>query len=169
MNQLNTKRLIIEKATLNDAPFILKLFNSPNFIEYIGDRGLKTIKDSEEYIQNNLIDSYEKNGYGLFKMSLKENNEPVGICGFVKRDTLANADIGFGILPEFERKGYTFEASIAMMDYGKSNLNINPILAITSNVNFKSQRLLNKIGLYEKWTIMLDEREVLLYSNEVDY
>jgi len=166
MNQLTTERLVIEKATLKDAPFILKLFNSSNFIEFIGDRGLKTIKDSEEYIQNNLIDSYEKNGYGLFKMSLKENKEPVGICGFVKRDTLENADIGFGILPEFEKKGYTYEASRAMMDYGRLTLKINPILAITSVVNIKSQSVLKKIGLHKKGTIILGEKEVLLYSDE---
>jgi len=166
MNQLNTERLVIEKATLKDAPFFLKLFNSTNFIMSIGDRGLKTIKDSEEYIQNNLIDSYKKNGYGLFKMSLKENEEPVGICGFVKRNTLEHADIGFGILDEFEGKGYTFEASKAMMYYGRTTLKLRTILAVTSITNVKSQSILKKIGLHKKETIILGEKEVLFYSNE---
>jgi len=103
-------------------------------------------------------------------MSLIEKEKPIGICGFVKRDTLESADIGFGILPEFEGKGYTLEASKEMMEYGKSILKLNPILAITSVINFKSQGLLNKIGLYQKKKLKPDgsEIELLLFSDEIE-
>lgn len=167
MIQLNTERLTIEKASLKDAFFFLTLFNSPNIIEFIGDKGLRTLKNSEEYIKNNIINSYETNGYGLYKMSLKENKKPIGICGFVKRNYLDSADIGFGILPEYEGKGYTFEALKAIMDYGKLILRLNPVLAITSKKNIKSQHLLNKIGLFKKSTIKPEAIEILLYSNVI--
>ena len=45
-----TNRLIISELSLEDAPFFLKLVNTPNWIKYIGDRNLKTVKDAEDYI-----------------------------------------------------------------------------------------------------------------------
>jgi hypothetical protein len=40
-----TERLLISKFSLDDAPFFLKLANTPNWIKYIGDRNLKTVEE----------------------------------------------------------------------------------------------------------------------------
>ncbi len=168
MKILETERIRIEKATLEDSSFFLELLNSPNWIEFIGDRGIKTEEDAADYIQKSLIDSYKENGYGLYKMVLKKENKPIGICGFLKRNYLKNADIGFAILPEYEAKGYTYEAVKETMNYGISSLQLNPILAVTISENTKSRNLLNKIGLKEIGMIKPNKSKVefLLYSNE---
>lgn len=164
---LETERLLLENASLKDSKFFLELLNSPNWIEFIGDRGIKTEEDACGYISNSLIDSYTKNGYGLYKMSRKDIGLPIGICGFVKRDYLDSADIGFAILPEYEGRRYTFEAAKATMNYGKSILRLNPIFAVTTEQNNKSRNLLNKIGLLEIGKIKPsgNSTELLLFSN----
>ena len=171
MKILETSRLLLEQATLADADFIFKLLNSPNWIEFIGDRGIKTQKDAEAYIEKSLINAYEKYGYGLYKMSLKEESIPVGLCGFVKRDYLDHADIGFAILPDYDfvalsGKGFTYEAAKATLEYGRNHLNVEPVLAITTEGNIKSQKLLLKLGLSAIGTISpnKDETEFLLFS-----
>ncbi len=170
MNQvkiiIETTRLTICEASIEDFPFFKKLLNSPNWIEFIGDRGVKTDKQAVHYIKSSLINSYEENGYGLYKMCLKESSVPIGICGFVKRDYLDNPDIGFAILPEYEGKSYTTEACKATLAYGKSELKLHPILGITTKKNSKSRYLLNKIGLQEKGKIKPpgDKEELLLFS-----
>ncbi|MBT3251723.1 MAG: GNAT family N-acetyltransferase [Candidatus Marinimicrobia bacterium] len=163
-----TERIRIEKATLDDSPFILELLNSPGWIEFIGDRGLTTTKEVADYIQKVLIDSYVKNGYGLFKMILKAEDKPIGLCGFVKRDFLDHADIGFALLPEYEGNGYAYEAACETMNYGLSALQIKTIFAITTFENSKSKKLLHKIGLHEIGAIHPDiyDTDLLLYSNE---
>jgi RimJ/RimL family protein N-acetyltransferase len=163
-----SERLRIEKATTADAPFLFKLMNSPNWIEFIGDRNIKSEQAASEYIQHNLSVSYQKNGYGLYKMVLAATNHPIGLCGFVKREYLDHADIGFAILPEHEGKGYTYEALMAVMEYGKRELKLNPILAITTNDNVKSRHLLNKIGLVTQGTIkpIGREEDFMLFSNQ---
>lgn len=168
MKAIETKRLLIEVVELEDSPFIFKLLNSPTWIQFIGDRGVKTIEDAENYIQKSLLASYAKNGFGLYKVSLKVTKEPIGLCGFLQRDYLESVDIGFAILPAYEGKGYAFEAAQALMDYGISTLKFKAILAITSQNNTRSQKLLNKIGLLKKGTIKPsgEEPEVLLYSNQ---
>jgi hypothetical protein len=38
------KRLTISEFTLEDAPFFIALVNTPNWLKYIGDRNVNTIK-----------------------------------------------------------------------------------------------------------------------------
>ncbi len=159
--------MVIRHVSIKDTDFILALVNSPNWIEFIGDKDIKTTEDAFAYIQNSLISSYNKNGYDLYKMSLKNSGIPIGICGFLKRDYLKEADIGFAILPTYEEKGYTFEAAQAILNYGIASLGLTTILAITSPKNIKSQKLLQKLQLREIKKIQAKEdgEVLLLFSN----
>lgn len=162
-----TKRIQLNWASVIDAPFFFKLMNSPNWLQFIGDRGITSGELATNYIKNNVVNSYDQHGYGLYIMSLRENEIPIGICGFLKRDYLDHADIGFAILPEYEGKGYVFEAAKKLMEYGVDILQLNPILGITSSDNLRSQKLLLKIGFKETGTITPpnDNEELLLFSN----
>ena len=132
---LITERLIIREANLSDSKFIFDLLNTPKWIKYIGDRGIKTLKNAEDYINDKIINSYKTNGYGLYIFELKESHIPIGLCGFIKRDYLDSEDIGFALLPDYERKGYTFEAAAAVLKYGESQFGLTKVCAITSKGN----------------------------------
>ena len=84
MNIIETERLILRHLSTNDAPFILELLNDPSFIQNIGDRNVRTIADAESYITKGPVSSYEKNGFGLDLVTLKETGESIGICGLIK-------------------------------------------------------------------------------------
>ena len=105
VNTLETQRLYLRHLSTDDAGFILELVNDPSFIQNIGDRNVRTIPDAESYILKGPISSYEKNGFGLDLVLLKETGEPIGICGLIKRDTLDDVDIGYAFLPRFWSKG----------------------------------------------------------------
>jgi len=164
---LLTKRIQLDEATITDAPFLFKLMNSPNWLQFIGDRGISSAELAVNHIKNNIVKSYHENGFGLYKMSLRENETPIGVCGFLKRDYLDHADIGFAILPEYEGKGFVYEAAKKLMVYGSKTLKLNPILATTSNENLRSQKLLLKIGFKETGTVTLPNgnEEMLLFSH----
>ncbi len=143
---LTTERLLIKEITAADAAFYLKLLNSPGFIQNIGDRNIDSIAAAESYIVNNVLFSYNLNGFGLYKMIKKHTDEFIGTCGFVKRDYLDKPDFGYSILPEFERKGYTLEAAKAILVYGCNKWNLRTVLAITRPNNIASCRLLEKLS-----------------------
>lgn len=105
----------------------------------------------------------------MWAVELKETNAVMGICGFVKRDSLPDADIGFAFLPQFEGRGYALESAVGTMKYGREKLNLTRILAITSQTNERSGRLLEKIGLrFERpITIGDDAEELKLFSWDV--
>ncbi len=164
MKILETQRLLIEEVTLHDASFFFNLMNSPNWLEHIGDRNINSLADAEKHIQDNILTSYVKNGFGFYKMSIKSNEEPIGAIGFFKREHLAFPDIGYAILPQYESKGYISEAAKAMMDYGKQKLELKTIFAFTTKKNLVSQKVLSKIGLHLTETKMEDGEEILYYS-----
>ena len=63
--QLETERLILRRLSIDDAEFILDLLNQPSFIQFIGDKGVRTFDDAHDYILQGPIASYERNGFGL--------------------------------------------------------------------------------------------------------
>lgn len=168
MKILETDRLILREIVETDAEFVLDLLNQPSFIKYIGDRNVRNIKQSHEFIENRYRKSYRDFGYGLYTVELTETNTPIGICGFVKRDSLPDADIGFAFLPQFCGKGYALESANAVMKYGRDVLDLERVLAITSQDNESSGRLLEKIGFkFDSLIKMPHETEELkLFSSD---
>ena len=166
MNILETQRLVLTELSESDAAFMLELLNSPAWLKYIGDRGVKTLEDAEQYILNRIIPSYQKNGFGFYLVKLKENNTSIGICGLVKREGLAHIDIGFAYLPGYEGMGHGYESASAVMEYAIEILKLDTIVAITTRDNIVSIRLLEKIGLRFKEMINLpgDSEMLMLFE-----
>lgn len=156
---LETDRLRLRQLTLNDAPFIFELVNEPSFIENIGDRNVRSEEDAVRYIQNGPMASYERYGYGLYKVELRETSTPIGICGPLKRETLEHPDIGFAFLPQFWGQGYALESSAAVMTYSREVLGLNNIAAITTPTNEPSIKLLEKLGFMFQSMKSLTENE----------
>lgn len=167
MNIIETNRLILRKFILDDAGFVLELLNSPSWLKYIGDRNVKNLEDAKNYISDKLISSYIKNGFGLYEIILKKDNIPVGMCGLIKRDTLENIDLGFALSPVFTGNGYAFEAAFATLNYAKTVLKLERIIAITTTENKNSIKLLEKLKfVFEKMVLLSnEEEELMLFSN----
>jgi len=165
-NILETERLTLRHLSTDDAPFILELLNDPSFIQNIGDRNVRTIADAESYITKGPVSSYEKNGFGLDLVILKETGESIGICGLIKRDTLEDVDIGYAFLPKFWRKGYAVESALAVLEYGQQVKGLKRIVAITLKENKGSVRVLEMIGLKFEKIVKLeeDDEELMLFA-----
>jgi RimJ/RimL family protein N-acetyltransferase len=164
---LETERLILRGLESADGPFILTLLNEPSFLRFIGDKKVRTVADAEQYILNGPVASYERHGFGLLLVELKDAPTPIGICGLLKRDELPAPDIGFAFLPDFWKKGYAFEAAAAVMKDARERLKLERILAITNQDNEASIKLLQKIGLQFERLIKMstDAVELILMAS----
>ena len=153
MTDLKTQRLILRRLNADDAPFILTLLNEPSFIRYIGDKSVRDLEAARQYILTGPVASYDRNGFGLNLVELKEAHTPVGVCGLLKRDELPDPDIGFALVPDFWSKGFAFEAATAVLQDARERLSLERILAITSLDNEASINLLQRLGFkFEKLT-----------------
>ena len=168
MTVLETERLSLRKLTVDDAEFILALLNEPSFLRYIGDKKVRNLDDARQYILNGPVASYERHGFGLNCVELRESHTPIGMCGLLKRDELPDPDIGFALLPDFWSKGFAFEAAQAVLKDARERLQLQRILAITSLDNEASINLLQRLGFsFDEVVQMAPDREPLrLFSSE---
>ncbi|MFZ1702174.1 MAG: GNAT family N-acetyltransferase [Pyrinomonadaceae bacterium] len=165
---LETARLRLREIDAElDAAFINELLNSPKFINYIGDRGVRSDADAAIFIEEKYRQSYIDNGYGLYTVELASTDTSVGVCGFVCRDTLPGPDLGFAFLPEHEGKGYGTESAAAMLDHGRDALGFSEIFAITSLDNEASCKLLKKLGFSFQHEIESGDETLKLFSTEL--
>ncbi|WP_350285712.1 GNAT family N-acetyltransferase [uncultured Croceitalea sp.] len=168
MVTLKADRILISPLSVADTNFLFKLMNTPKWKKYIGDRNIKNPADAKTYLKSSILPSYQKYGFGLFGVRLRATDQPMGICGFLQRDYLPHPDLGFAILPDFERKGYIHEAAdLLLANKGLFAID-NKVLAITTPENHASVALLEKLGFIQKGNIPTDTKEeVLLLEKEL--
>lgn len=154
-----SERLVLRELTTADAPFILELLNDGDFHRYIGDRGLRTLIDAEDYIQQGPAVSYAQHGHGLYLVMRREDEAKIGICGLIKRDTLPCEDIGYAFLPAYRGQGYGVEAAQAALQDGRERLGIERVIAIVTPGNERSVGLLAKLGLSQGRLVRLGDSE----------
>ncbi|MGR5236024.1 GNAT family N-acetyltransferase [Vibrio alfacsensis] len=169
MKTLTTERLTLRLVSVDDAPFILMLYNHPDFYRFVGDKQIRTIEEAQRYIEENMQRMQKRKGVSLLVVETKTDNQQIGICGLVKRDTLTAFDIGYGYLPSAYGKGYAIEAAQAVVEFARDGMNIEDLVAITNNDNVRSIRLLEKLGFqFERVEQQYDNgRTLQLYSKRL--
>ncbi|MDF2188996.1 GNAT family N-acetyltransferase [Paraflavitalea sp. CAU 1676] len=154
-----TERLLVREFNTADSPFVLELLNEPAWLQFIGDKKVRTLDDAVQYIRNVPLKSYRDDGYGLWLVQRKSDQLAIGMCGLIKREALQYEDIGFAYLAAYNGMGYAYEAATAVLEYAKRQLQLKHILAITNKDNTRSIKLLEKLGLtYQRLITMPGEQ-----------
>lgn len=162
MPVFQTDRLSLSEFSLTDTSFIIKLTNTEGWLRNIGDRYTKTEAGAIAYLQKGPLKSYATTGYGLWKLSISETGQDIGICGCFKREMFDHPDIGYALLPEFEGKGYATEAAIGSRDFLFANYPIENLIGISEPDNNASIKILSRLGMqFRKDISMPDETQVL--------
>ena len=161
-----TQRLLLRRVTLDDADLMLAIWNDPAFVEHVGDRGIRTIEQARQAIDDNVLTLYETYGHGPYCMVRKDDAQRIGICGLFRRETLPHPDIGFAVLPLYRGAGFVLEAARAVVLHAREDLGIKTLTAIVSPLNKASVSLLEKLGLnFQRGITMPGEtEEISLYS-----
>lgn len=168
-DNIETARLFLKPVSVDDASFIYELYNSPRFIEFIGDRNIRNTDAARDYIINRFLPQIERLGYGNYVIVRKDDGQKIGSVGIFEREGLDVHDIGFSFLPEFEGKGYGFEAASALIKVALKEFGLKKLSAITTDANISSQKLIEKLGLKFQKTVRLpdDGEELRYYEMEI--
>lgn len=146
---ISTERLAIRPIQISDSAFMFHLMNTEGWIRFIGDRGIKEEADALAYIEKLMEDP----NYYYHVFEGKATQQPMGLVTFIYRDTLDFPDIGFALLPEFEKKGYAYEAIKAYLALLMQEKVSPKILGITEPNNTNSIKLLKRLGLQQVWNV----------------
>lgn len=97
-------RVKLRELEDTDAAFVVELLNDAAFLEYIGDRGVRSEEQARGYIAK-LRAARARHGYALSGVALLPEGTLIGLCGLVRREALPHADLGFAFLPAYRKKG----------------------------------------------------------------
>ena len=161
-----TARLRLRELDEDDAGFMVELLNQPDFLRFIGDRGVRDEVQARSYLRDGPIAGYARHGMGMYAVEPRDGGAPIGLCGLVVRDGLPGPDIGFAFLPPYYGQGYAFEAARAVLDLARHALALPRVLAIVSPGNDRSIALLRRLGLREAGTVRLPgkDEDILLFE-----
>lgn len=164
LSGISTNRLSLSPLSEVDAALILKLLNTEGWLQFIGDRNIKSLEDAMVYIRKIRLDS----SINYWAAREKESGTPIGVFTFIKRTYLNHHDIGFGLLPEYMGKGYALEGARALVNEMIRDNKHEQILATVLTENDRSIKLLQKLGLAFERKIELEGKIVDLYKMDLN-
>jgi RimJ/RimL family protein N-acetyltransferase len=146
-----TERLILRELLPMDANGMFELDSDPEVHQFLGTKPLNTIDESRKVIDF-IRQQYLDNGIGRWAVIEKHTGNFIGWAGLklVKDEINQHSeyyDLGYRFIKKYWGKGYATEASIATLNYGFDQLQLNQIYAITAIDNHASKKVLEKAGL----------------------
>jgi ribosomal-protein-alanine N-acetyltransferase len=162
---LSTPRLRLRLPRADDGAFLIRLMNDPDWLRHIGDRHVRDQDAAAAYVERRMLPSFHEHGFGMYVVEELATGAAVGICGLVRRSSLADVDLGFAFLPEQRGRGYAVEAGTAVLADARERLGMARVLAITTPDNAASARVLERLGMRSAGERTLDgERALRVYS-----
>ena len=160
-----TERLELRWLTEDDAGLMLAIWNDPDFVRHVGDRGVRTTAEALDAMGAALA-LYRTHGYGAYRIAPREGGPAMGICGLFKRENLSEPDLGYALLPGWRGGGYTTEAARAVLAEARDGLGLERVNAIVSPGNADSIHLLEKLGMRRQGPIRMpgDDEDILLFA-----
>ena len=151
---IETDSLLLRALLPSDKEGMFLLDSNPNVHEFLGQRPVVSIEESQEYIAS-IQQQYIENGIGRYAVILKDTNQFIGWCGikFIaeRQNNHVNFyELGYRFIEDYWRKGYGYESAKAWLDYGFNNLNIKTMYASAHIDNKGSRHILEKLGMQTK-------------------
>lgn len=164
--EISTDRLTLRPTDVEDASFVRKLMNTPTWIQFIGDREIHSDEDAHRYIREKIRPQFEQIGFSANTIIRKSDGSKIGTCGLHLKDGIDGYHIGFAFLPEYQQKGYGFEAASALLRFAEHRLDQTKLSAIVLAENTSSRLLLEKLGFSYKRqiTFEVDPVDLMLYE-----
>ena len=143
---LKTERLTLRQLVSSDATEIFAIRSDDNVNKYLNRNPSKSIDDAKTFIQT-INENIQRNDSIYWAITFSGADKLIGtICLFDFSDDNFKAEIGYELLPGFQRKGIMQEATSKVIDFGRQRIGLNSIEAYTHFENQSSTRLLEKFN-----------------------
>lgn len=168
-----TARLVLRTIEDGDAALQYRLLNTPAVMARLG--GVKELHEIEaKHARSQAL--YAQEGFSFLMMIEKATGELVGHCGLKRVDNPrahnpGDHEIGWLVRQDRWRRGYAEEAVRAVLDWGFGAVGAPHIVALTSQANLASWKLMEKLGMERRKDLDFDDpayppedRTTILYS-----
>lgn len=146
---LKTKRLILRTWHESDLEPMSIINQDPLVCEFLAEIVNKT--QTENLIRRFML-HYEIHGFTAYAVELRSNRTLIGFIGLLvatfEADFTPAIEIGWRLDSIYWEQGYATEAAKAIVDFVFTTLRLKEIVSFTAKNNFRSRRVMEKIGMY---------------------
>lgn len=140
---LETKRLILRGPKPEDAEAYMRFYMSER-AQYVG--GPKTKRAAWDLFCV-VMAHWVMRGYGMFVVTLRGTDAPLGIVGHWFPETRPETEVGWVLFSdEHEGKGIAYEAATACVDHAWNVLNWDRMVSYIDHGNARSCALAERLG-----------------------
>lgn len=104
----------------------------------------ETVEEVEEFLTN-AENEWKKEKPQFLEFAIIYNDEHIGaVSVYFENDT---GELGWIINKNYWRNGFAYEAAKALIDYAKTEINVNHFLAHCDTENIASYKVMEKLGM----------------------
>ena len=144
---LETKRLLLREMKPDDFQALFLVLGNPETMwHYPYTFDGRHVRD---WIERN-IKRYQKDGFGLWAVCLKQSGEMIGDCGLTLQNINGKTlpEIGYHIRQDCQRKGYASEAARAVRDWAFCYTDYKALYSYCKYTNVPSIKTAESIGMH---------------------
>lgn len=143
---LETARLRLRRFRETDVDAVFAIIGDDVAMQYYPRTFNR--RDAEEWVERNLR-RYIEHGYGLFAVTLKDNDDLIGDCGIVKQhlEDETALEVGYHFRRDQWGHGYATEAARACMGLAFHDCGADKVISLIRPENVPSRRVAERNGM----------------------
>jgi ribosomal-protein-alanine N-acetyltransferase len=159
---VTTDRLCLRPLSLADHEAVHALWTEPGVRRFLFDDQVISSEQAAGEI-NDSAERFATTGCGLWGVSLREQPELIGFCGYRPFHDPPQLQLLYGLHPDHWSKGLATEAARAMIRLGFEQLGLDVVVACADAPNTASLKVMEKAGM------VFDRREMVNGLDTVFY
>lgn len=146
---LETKNLWLRRMTAEDAGDIFQMRKDPRMIVFTDSKLDERLEETSSYIAK-MNKGVEEDKWIIWAIEHKPSKKVIGSISIWNMDIEEeSAELGYGLVPEYQNRGLMKEALLRVANYGFEVMNLKTLDAYTEEKNRSSIKLLESCKFIE--------------------
>lgn len=167
MSVIEFENIRLRRFNLNDLENMISLESDEEVMRFTSLRKALPLEETKKRLQNTINSEAERAPLGIWAAEFKETQEFIGWFMLLNRQ-YEHPEMGFMIAKQHWGRGLTAVAARGLAHHAFFNLGLTKIVAVTTQDNFPSKKVLLKVGFIQKGTINNFDK-VLNCETTLDY
>lgn len=152
MSVIEFQNMRLRRFNLNDLQNMIELESDEEVMRFTSLRKALPAEESQKRLQNTINTEAELAPLGIWAAEFKDSQEFIGWFMLLRRQ-YKDPELGFMISKRHWGKGLTALAAKGLVNYAFQNFGLQKIMAVTTQENFASKKVLLKIGFSQQGTV----------------
>lgn len=140
---IETRNILLRGMTQEDKYDLFQMRKDTKMHMYTDSKPDENLEETEEYIDK-MVKGVAENKWIIWAIEHKVSKKVIGTISIWNIDKeQGTAELGYGIIPDYQGRGLMKEALLSAVDYGFNAMNLKSLDAFTEEKNISSNKLLD--------------------------